>query len=131
MTTLFDFEEHDHLELTPMMPVDHPKGGGMVGWFTEWNGQGMAYLSPRTREEHYFRKYEGYAISISILTVLSAREVQTVFIAEDDTETMYEFTMDSFRRGLTVTYEENDPQRVVPTDEARRVWDADEVTLHR
>ncbi|AGC34314.1 hypothetical protein HSTV2_45 [Halorubrum sodomense tailed virus 2] len=130
MSSLFDFEEKDALELILVRPVNHPTGGGLIGWFAHWNGPGNAYLSPRTKEEHFFRKHEGYAISESILErEIQGNDIETVFIAEDDTATMYEYDASDFYGAILLDYDDYDRQRCVPIADARRTWDAEDVHI--
>ena len=132
MSSLYDFEDKGSLELILVAPVNHPGGGGLIGWIAHWNGEGSAYLSPRTKEEHFFRKFEGYAVSESVLARhIFGNDIGTVFIAEDDTGTMYEYDASQFHSGILLDYEGYDTQRCVPVADARRTWDADDVNIEQ
>lgn len=128
MTTLFEYEDvaPPTLKETPRkeIPVPNPRMHGMagiVGLLTR--DDSLAYVSRRTKEEHRFRKYDGYAVSDQILAFLSERDVATVLIAEMDTGAVFEYDMVSFTEsGIRTDEEDGDPQTCVPVSMARREW---------
>lgn len=128
--SLFDFEQAEPPVIVRETAVHHPdpERSEVIGWTGTW-ANGTCYVSIRSREEHFFRKLEGYAISEGVLATLLARPVQTVFIAEKDTGTVYEFDRTQFEDGTVLAFDGYDQQRMVPVADARRDWTKDQVTI--
>ena len=129
MTNLFDYEDVDPPVLMPQprrhLPVPAPGMTGTAGTVGVLGGRGeIAYLSKRTREEHFYLKHRGYAVSDHIIDYLDRKGVKTVLIAEEDTQTVYEFLLQDFRdHGIDTTDEPGDPQTCVPVAFAARTWE--------
>ena len=98
-----------------------------VGNYAESN-RGRAYLSARTRTEHFYRKKAAYCLSTDLIHALDADGIDVVFIAESDTGTMFEYTTAQFLGPDSFPLNHDDHQRGVPVAEAV-VWTADEVTI--
>lgn len=135
--TLNDFvgeSENPLLVVTDQVRHDAQQDGNtpLVGYLATSN-RGTSYVSPRRREDHLYRKRKAYAISRELLgTVIRPNDVDAIFIAEEDTETMYEYPAEFFTPdymySFELDYRSEDPQLAVPTEKARR-WEADEVSL--
>ncbi len=138
--SLYDFEEIGPPELHKKGNINHFRRGP-VGYLARSEERGLCYVSRRNREDHgdddkhFFEKLQGYAVSESILKKLSKQErlldqgkVETIIIVEKDRENVYEFGIAQFNNGHPIEYD--DPQKVVPVDEAKRSWDLNETTLY-
>lgn len=121
--TLFDYSELDPPDVTKsrkiINPADRTKLAGYIGTCPQ---RGMVYVSPRNRERHLFRKHQGYAISEDILDTLADAPVEVVFIKEDQ-EKMIEYDINQFKDGIQINHDGYDKQRVVPVENARKVWE--------
>lgn len=129
--SLFDFEELSEVQIQRRELVHHPDDtrSEVVGWIGTWT-RGMCYLSSRKKSEHYFRNLRGYAISTKILDSFGSRPtLTTIFIAEYETGTLYEFSTDQFREGTVLDFDGYDKQRLVPVADARRTWNKDQVEI--
>lgn len=126
-SNLYRFENAKPPEVTITEVVPHPtdpaKTAGMFGMDT---ARGLVYLSPRVEKEHYFRKFEGYAISCSIFDAITREGAATIFIIEDG-ERMYEFDLGQYRRGESISVDGFDDQVLVPRANAKRCWADEEV----
>jgi len=78
------------------------------------------YLTRRRFDEHYFRIYDGYGISASILAILRKNGVDKVVIIEETDEgekLLISNLEDWFEKGFDYTFEfpdgTKDPQRVL------------------
>jgi len=78
------------------------------------------YLTRRRFDEHYFRIYDGYGISASILAILRKNDVDKVVIIEETDEgekLLISNLEDWFEKGFDYTFEfpdgTKDPQRVL------------------
>ncbi|WP_372611567.1 hypothetical protein [Halomonas sp.] len=133
-------------------PIFHPSGTGIIGKMGYDDKQRRCAVFFRDADEHYFRKYGGYAVSVGVLTQIHSRGVDTVYIAEqlDDEKRMLEYDIASFMAGTLIAYSpgENsivegeqavqhaddsvytDKQRVVSDSNTVRVWEWDEFTFH-
>ncbi|WP_200531569.1 MULTISPECIES: hypothetical protein [unclassified Halorubrum] len=129
MTNLFDYEDVEApiLKHQPRrhIRVPAPEMHGVAGTVGVLRGRDeVAYLSKRTREEHFYRKHRGYAVSDHIIDYLDRKGVNTVLIAEEDTRTVYEYHIKDFRdHGIDTTDEPGDPQTCVPVSFAARTWE--------
>lgn len=149
--TLFDYKKRNppHLQLSSTL---RKYDGTIVGHSgTDQARNEAVAVFPRCRDEHYFRKYEGYAISADILENTEALGIETVYIVETDRDNyVREFDHADFVRGTVVAYlpdedtiVENpaeafidddklvDPQRVVPDDHARQGWPRENCVIKR
>lgn len=110
---------------------DHHKHNStaIVG-FRATSNHGPAYVSPRTREDHFYRKRQAYCLSLDIIEMLERDGLTTVFIGENDTGTMYQYDLGQFwgEHSFEVNYEKGDHQRGVPIENAVS-WDASEVRV--
>ena len=118
---------------TPVRHRHHESGEMTVVGYRATSNRGPAYISPREREQHFYRKREAYAISLDLLnTVVFSDARETVFIGENDTGTLYEYPAEFFDPGhqhsFILNYEDGDEQVAVPVERATS-WDADEVRL--
>lgn len=106
-------------------PSDNTKLAGKIG--IDKRKKGKAYISHKKRGRHLYRKKQGYAISTRILHILNNR-VHTLYWVEHDHSsthpTTYEFSLDQYLEdALGVKHApENDPQVVLPNDEANHIW---------
>lgn len=129
MTTLFDYEEATPPALKPTprreLPVPNPRMYGTAGVVGLLDRDGSpAYVSQRIEEDHLFRKYDGYAVSDTILGFLRNRNVRTVIVAVMDTGYAYEFDLSDFDdHGIPTNEEDDDPQTCVPKTFARWGWE--------
>lgn len=107
-------------------------------------------MLPREKEEHYFRKYSGYAVSQTVLDHFAAKLVNKVCIVEkNDPKRVIEFERQQFKDGNFVAYDSDsnsiveseveyhnnqhqydDPQQVLAVDDAVHVWKKSEVSLY-
>lgn len=153
MSTLQSYGEQSPPNVKVESPIHHPGNRptivGHIG-YDEERDERVAML-PRDTEEHYFRKFEGYAVSQSILDHFAAKLVDTVCIVEKNGENrVLEFERQQFKDGEFVAYDDDsntiveneveylnnqhqysDPQQVVAVDESLYVWDKSEVSLFK
>lgn len=126
---LYDFEEVPPPEVTTLRAMKHPmdptKTAGLLG---DDPDRGRVYVSPRKREEHFFRKHAGYAVSKSILMYLHGQKTWTILILEDG-ERCLEFDHRQFVRGITLDHPDYDEQLLVPEEKAKHVWTSDEAYI--
>lgn len=142
---LSEFEER-HLVLHLDAPIHHPYQQTVVGRMGMDDKDRRAAAFLREPDEHYFRKYEGYAISVPILDSVFNQGATVVYIAEKHEakpdRRVFEYDITAFATGQLIAYSpsENtivegeaavkhaddrtfsDKQRVVPDDDARRIW---------
>lgn len=150
---LADFEDRA-LDLWFDGNIHHPFQHTVVGRLGFDDADRRAAVFPRDPDEHYFRKYEGYAISVPVLRSVYDQGVRVVYIAEqhddDADKRIIEYDIAEFTSGSLIAYSpsENtivegetavehaddrtfsDKQRVVHDDNARRVWSWDEFEVH-
>lgn len=120
MTNLYQYSETEPPTFSTTEVVTlHDKVVGWVGYSD--NREASAYLSRRDPEEHRFHKLDGYAVSNTILDALKRRGIDRVLIAEV-TGDVYEYARKDFDRGVSIQFEEDDPQRCVPVEKALNVW---------
>lgn len=156
--SLYDFANLRVPSIQLIEPIHHPEPSrsGIIGHVgLEHKRDVHCATFPRNREgdeQHYFRKYQGYAISESILNNLRDREISRVFIVERNGDhSVFEYDPARFFTGTQIAYcpGENsivegekavaaakdekftDRQRVVPTELAVASWDRREVDIHR
>jgi len=91
---------------------------GLAGHLDAGGSQVRGFVSPRTRAEHYFRKFDGYGLSLSVLPLLTEWGIARVLIAETDTGTVYEYLLRDFERHGSVYDNEGDRQLVLSTEYA-------------
>ena len=125
-------------------PIHHPLDRSSVIGFVCDNldrcrQDARSALLDRSHEEHYFRKYNGYAVSLQVLDALRSVRVDRVYIREKDNDRLLEYKLAEFLNdGIVVMYdpEENklvenpttivdsslDIQHVLPESEAT-VWE--------
>lgn len=145
--TLFEYEDQNPPNLRLHSGV--PFRGSVIGHcgYDESRDEGVAVF-PRTRDEHYFRKYDGYAISEEVLASLS---VDTIYVVERDCKNnLLEFDPATFDNGERIAYsaredtivesadaiealghEFDDCQRIARTHDARRLWPRELCTIRR
>jgi nitroreductase len=119
--------------LAPAAEITHPNNpSSVIGHLCE-DDRAVLY---RTREDHFFRKQQGYAVSQTVINALERVGIGTIFVHERDTETLLEYALTQFNEGTTLAYDtrkdtiigglaaQNDDtgrydiQRVVPEEEA-------------
>jgi len=153
MASLAEFSDRDAPRADFRHPVHHPTERTSVIGFTgfEWTrGESVAVFT-RDPQEHFFRKYDGYAVSVPILEAIFDRGVKTVYIEETtDKGQVFEFDIASFSDAPLIAYspqsdtivegeqaikqsrgEFHDHQRVVAIEMARRTWAVGEVSFER
>lgn len=157
MAKIFDFTERESPSLHLTKPIQHPmnftKVIGHIGLDKRRDVEVATF--PRRKDEHWFRGEStsgltGYGISEDILDRLDrdGQHIDRVLIIETDQSRVIEYDLASFQKATVVAFapelEEcvigdeamrvdpdlyHDRQRVVPVDEARQVWDRDDVQL--
>lgn len=64
---------------------------------------GSTYYTPRLRSKHFFKKYNGYAISTAVLDILKFNYIETVVVIEKDTGKKYYTELNNFfEHGRTI-----------------------------
>lgn len=153
MSSLQEFGDESPPSVRVESTIPHPGNRqtiiGHIG-YDEERDERVAML-PRDTDEHYFRKYEGYAVSQSILDHFAAKLVDTVCIVEKNGERrVIEFERQQFKDGQFIAYDPdlnmivesessyenrssgqfNDPQRVLAVDDSLYQWEKSEVSLY-
>jgi len=151
-STLHDYAETPAPNVQLVAPI--LKSDILIGHFGEDSHRGRVATFPRNRhgkgdaDQHYFRKYAGYAISEDILSRVKGMGVKTVFIIERDDSRVIEYDTAAFLNGDMVAYDpeantiiegENriernrsgfeDVQRVAPENTANKSWSRSEVSI--
>ena len=153
MTTLQSFGDTPPPDVKVESAIPHPKNRqsviGHIG-YDEERDERIAML-PRDTEEHYFRKYQGYAVSRSVLEHFKSRNVDKVCIVEtNDERRVIEFQLHQFKSGEFVAYDDSsntiveseiefennraqydDPQQVLAVQQSVLVWDKSEISIHK
>lgn len=150
--TLFDFDDGpDELEVEAWSPIYHPyEVDTLIGYIGKERQQNKnVALFQREHEEHWFRKLSGYGLSEDILKRIAPR-VESVLFAEQGDGAVFEFELSAFIDAPVVVYAPGedeavigdaaelrvdedkftDKQRVPPAEEARRVWERGDLTVH-
>lgn len=152
MATLQSYGEQSPPNVKVESTIPHPGGRptiiGHIG-YDEGRDERVAML-PRDTDEHYFRKYDGYSISHSVLDHFSAKRVNTICIVEKNAPLrVIEFERHQFREGSFVAYDSDsnsiveseteyynnqhqydDPQQVLAVEDAVHFWEKSEVSLY-
>lgn len=77
------------------------KGGIYPGYVGKiLNRDQFGFVGFRRHEEHYHRNMEAYMLSDRVLEELRSLNVQLLLIAEDDTNTVYEWHIDQFTESV-------------------------------
>lgn len=151
MSTLQSYGDKSPPNVKVESTIPHPNRPVIIGHigYDEERDERVAML-PRDAEEHYFRKYKGYAVSRSILDQFAAKLVDKICIVEKNGENrVFEFERQQFKDGSFVAYDDesnsiveseveylnnqskyNDPQQVLAVDESLYVWEKSEVSLY-
>jgi hypothetical protein len=108
---------------TYRVPHDRSKIAGWTGIDKE---RGRCYLSVRSKNQHYFEKYEGYAVSEPVLERANRDNVDWVLVWESDRERTYVWRLTDFLAAEEVNSRwtpAGDTQKVMPTERAVGIWD--------
>lgn len=115
-------------------PISHPwRRGATAGYIVYCHArQTPAYLSKRVRDKNLFRKFDSYPISEEILNQFEGTNLSRVYIAEDPTGNVYEYSLDQYLSAPTYEWEvennqgevvKQDIQRCPAREDARYVWE--------
>ena len=146
--TLFEYEPQNPPQIQLRIPL-RKLDGTVVGHagYDAARDENVAVF-PRDRDDHYFRKYTGYAVSERVLEDAMNRNIASLYIVERDRcNRLLEFDPVNFVTGHLIAYSDdedtiiedteaienhtdfNDRQRVVSEDRCRRVWDRSDVVI--
>ena len=146
MTEQAKLGERPAPRLRTEIEISHPHESGVIGYVCHDEVlDHKAAVMNRRRDEHFFVKHDGYAISDRVLDGLESQDVQEVYIHETHRGRLLEHDLWSFREGELVVYDRHqnttlrnvssprksaryDNQRVVPEENAR-VWRTNECEL--
>ncbi|QIR31221.1 hypothetical protein M1M18_gp079 [Halorubrum virus Serpecor1] len=151
-STLHDYAETPAPKTTLVAPIR--KSDVVIGHFGEDAHRGRIAAFPRNRhgkgeaDQHYFRKYAGYAISEDILNQVRGMGVNSIFILERDDTRIVEYDPVAFTDGEVVAYDPEantiiegkgriernrdgfeDIQYVAPEATAKTTWNRSEVKI--
>lgn len=153
-SSLYDYAGRNPPEVTLRDLLRHPNDRTSVIGHIGFDGprDEFAALFPREREEHYYRKFDGYAISEKILREVRARGVSSIYIIEQDNDHQFlEFDpADFYTSSLCVAYSTEldtvvegedavraaddttfaDRQRIVPEIQARTTWNREDCVVN-
>lgn len=127
MTTLDTYSNRKAPVLKPsprkQLPVpDSAETDGLAGLGGFLTTGEKAYVTPRSRDRHYFRIHQGYAISDQILDYLSRSGISLIFILEQDTKNVLEYHIKDFQNfSFPVGRTDGDPQSCV-AEERAKTW---------
>lgn len=130
--SLLDFETRPAPNVSKVRRVEHPDKTTAAGYITSCTYRDRrGYVSPRdvsaSDGAHFFGRVGGYGVSTSILRTLRDFDVGYIFIQERGesdrgADIVYEFTIDQYVNGETITERDGDPQSVVPVVDARSTY---------
>lgn len=103
--------------------------GTLVGWIGQTEDGETCYASHRERQEHYYRKVGGYAVSQVVLDHLTERNINRVFIVETDTKRVYEYALQTLLDGVPINHDGHDEQRCATTNHADTHLSPDDMTV--
>ena len=151
-STLYNYTETPAPKTTLVAPIR--KSDTIIGHFGEDAHRGRVATFPRNRhgkgeaDQHYFRKYAGYAISEDVLNQVQGMGVKSIFIVERDDSRVVEYDTAAFLNGEMVAYDPEantiiegesriernrdgfeDVQYVAPESTANTTWERSEVTI--
>lgn len=135
-TTLGDWSNGDEPETYDTQPlvilqkpytstIRVPDGSGKIAGHTGIDSErGRTYISIREHAKHYFRKYDGYAISTKILNRLQNENVEHVIIWESKQDITYEWPLSDWLEAEDVdpTLTQGDAQKALELTTAVETW---------
>lgn len=101
------FEEPEPELVSEGKPIAHPYKGTVIGQFARCQTRDI-YIAVfnRNREEHFFRKYQGYGVSEEIIERLEASDINKLAIREQRSKSLLEYPLEAFRdKSDTVVYD--------------------------
>jgi len=88
--------------------------GKFVGWTAKTFEGKKAYISPRSRRKHFFRKYRGWGISERLLALLILNGYDEIHIRLGERTTLISQIEDWRRHGIPYHHPDFDPQIILP-----------------
>ena len=84
----------------------------LLGWISRKN---QTFTSPRSREEHFFRKYKGWGLNAKLLSILVRQKVTTIILLlkKEDVKLTVR-TGVWFSKGINYKHSKYEPQLILP-----------------
>lgn len=79
------------------------------------NGE-LAFITPRKRNQHYFRNYRGYGINSDLIQYLREHKVNSILIIEDSKRLLLSETEDWMFSGFEYNHRHYEPQLILSED---------------
>lgn len=129
---IHEFSDEEPPTTKLLATVEHPIDPGSSAGYLGDGNRGRVFWTPRklgpdeNGEQQFYRKIGGYAISEKVLAMCSLKGVQTVFVHETDTGTLYEFDTAQYTAAKCIDHIPEDPQFCVPLEERKYEWEPPE-----
>lgn len=107
--------------------------GQNVGYIGPDIGRGKpkkGYLAKRqrmSRNNHFSKDINGYPISEEALEACKSYNATEIFIIEEKTDRVLEFTLNDYLHGTKIDGDSDNNHRCVPIETRRHSWNADEI----
>ncbi|QWC18216.1 hypothetical protein [Halorubrum sp. 2020YC2] len=107
--------------------------GQCIGYIGEDIGRGKpktGYLAKRQRtsqNNHFSKEINGYPISEEVLEACKSHNATEIFIIEEKTGRVLEFTLNDYLHGTKLDGDSDNSHRCVPIETRRHSWNADEI----
>jgi len=94
--------------------------GRVIGWTVKTMEGKKAYVTPRSRYEHFFRNYQGWGISRKLLGLLILNGYEEIHIRIGKRETLISDIRDWQKHGIFYEHPAFEPQIILPEKYMRR-----------
>ena len=94
--------------------------GRVIGWTIKTMEGKKAYVTPRSRYEHFFRNYQGWGISRKLLGLLILNGYEEIHIRIGKRETLISDIRDWQKHGIFYEHPAFEPQIILPEKYMRR-----------
>ena len=94
--------------------------GKFIGWTAKTFEGKKAYISPRVREKHFFRKFQGWGIAQKLLGLLILNGYEEIHIRLGKRETLISDINDWRKHGIFYKHPAFEPQIILPEKYMRK-----------
>ena len=96
--------------------------GKRIGWITSTADGKRIFISPRKRQDHYFRNLAGWALSKNVLNFLKSNDFAEIHLRIGLRETLISQMSDWTNYGIDIHYPPFEPQKVLPEKFFKKKW---------